>query len=188
MLSPPHSPTPSPRQRPAPRFVWVSTAGALVLLLAGVVSPLASDAGSRQLADQIVLDLQRLRVAVEAYARDTGELPPAVFDLGEGYDGGLSDTTFVPWRLRKTWRGPYLEPRLLPPLPSCFWSLAEPCHMQDGDGDGESDEVWGRLHRGHGTLDAALAQALDERLDDGDPATGVLRVTPAWIWYQLIEG
>ena len=172
---------------PRTSLPWLSAAGVALLAVAGLVAPLSGGARSHAVQDSIVKDLGRLRAAVAAYAHDTGELPPAVFDLEEGYDGGLTDRTFVPWRLRAAWRGPYLEPRLTAPAPACFWSLAEPCCMQDGDGDGQPDELWGRLHRAQGTLDDELALSLDRQLDDGHPDTGVVRITPAWIWCQLIE-
>lgn len=175
------------RRRARPRLIWASVAGVALVAVAGLVAPLPRATRSNAMQAAIVADLGRLRTAVVAYAQDTGELPPAVFDLEEGYDGGLTDRTFVPWRLRAAWRGPYLEPRLTAPAPSCFWSLAEPCLMQDGDRDGQPDELWGRLHRAQGTLDDELALALDRQLDDGDPAAGLVRVTPAWIWCQLIE-
>jgi hypothetical protein len=168
------------------RMKWVALACAALLLSAVLVGQSQADDNNKA-ARAIFAEVKRLRAAVEGYVRDTGELPPAVFDLGAGYDGGLSDVANVPWRLRDAWHGPYLQPRPRPPLSSCFWSLAEPCHMQDGDGDGEADEVWARVHRGEGVLDDQLAALLDAALDDAVSTTGVVRVTPAWVWIQLIE-
>jgi hypothetical protein len=43
------------------------------------------------------------------------------------------------------------------------------------------------VHRGEGVLDDQLAALLDAALDDAVSTTGVVRVTPAWVWIQLIE-
>jgi hypothetical protein len=162
-------------------------AGLLLMLLMGVAMPATGAMAGPELGPRIVHDVQRLRAAVTDYALDTGEFPPAVFDLSEGYDGGLSHVETAPFRVQDAWNGPYLPARMERPTPASFWSLTEQRRELDRDGDGLADEAWARLHRGHGEIDATLAAWCDEVLDDGVPDTGCVRVTPAWVWFHLTE-
>jgi hypothetical protein len=161
--------------------------GVMLVAAMGVVSPASGGMDGADLRARIVRDLLRLRAAVADYSLDTGEAPPAVFDLGGAYAGGLLDADCAPFAVREAWRGPYLPGPMARPTPASFWSLAEPRRQLDRDGDGAEDEVWARLHRGHGEIDDALAAWCDQVLDDGAPGRGAVRVTPAWIWFQLLE-
>jgi hypothetical protein len=175
-----------PRARP-----WIVVALgislALVVFAMGVTAPGAEPPPLPDLRDRIVDDVRRLRAAVTEYSLDTGRFPPAVFDLSEGYDGGLSHVETAPFRVQDAWNGPYLPARMERPTPASFWSLTEQRRELDRDGDGLADEAWARLHRGHGEIDATLAAWCDEVLDDGVPDTGCVRVTPAWVWFHLTE-
>lgn len=183
---------PTPMTLTPPRWralTLLGTGVALTLLLgsSGLLSPGAGAAEARELRAIVLEDRDRLERAVRDFTADTGAFPTAVFDLSEGYDGGLSDPLYVPRTVAAAWAGPYLRPRLARPTRASFWSLAEPCSMQDEDGDGQPDELWGRLHRGYGEVDDALANWLDATLDDGRPEQGLVRVTPTWIWFKLLE-
>lgn len=175
-----------PRARP-----WIVVALgislALVVFAMGVTAPGAEPPPLPDLRDRIVDDVRRLRAAVTEYSLDTGRFPPAVFDLSEGYDGGLSDAEYAPFDVRPDWAGPYLAGPLSRPTPSSFWSLTGPLCQLDRDGDGAEDESWTRLHRGHGEIDPELAAWCDEVLDDGVPDQGAVRITPDWIWFHLLE-
>jgi hypothetical protein len=175
-----------PRLRP---WIVVSLAVSLALLVLamGVVSPASGETSSEALGPRIAHDIQRLRSAIAEYTLDTGELPTAVFDLSEGFDGGLSNPDTAPFRVRDRWDGPYLPGPMQRPTPASFWSLAERRLLLDRDGDGEEDECWIRLHRGHGEIGPSLAAWCDLVLDDGMPSAGAVRVTPAWIWFHLLE-
>lgn len=160
---------------------------AVLVLSAGVIRPSTGDDRQRELRAVLLDDYQRLRSAVHAYAEDTGEFPPPVFDLSGPYDGGLADPIHVPFGVSALWRGPYLDGPIEAPAPGSFWSLATLCHLDDEDGDGQRDEAWARVQRADGSIDDATAAWLDEQLDDGAPARGTVRVTPTWIWLKLAE-
>jgi hypothetical protein len=158
-----------------------------VVVLVGVVEPEVLSGEAQQLREAILEDYYRLEHAVGAYARDTRSLPSRSFDLTEGTASVLTDRTLVPLERHDAWHGPYLSPGLSHPTDQSFWSLAEPQAMEDSDQDGEADEAWGRLHRGYGEIDDVTARWLDQVLDDGDAARGVVRVTDTWVWFQLLE-
>jgi hypothetical protein len=160
---------------------------ALVMLAMGVVAPVSGAAVQAELGARIVRDIQRLRAAVADYALDTGAVPPAVFDLSRGYDGGMTDVDTAPFRVRASWNGPYLPGSMARPTPASFWGLTGRRRQLDRDGDGQDDELWARLHRGHGEIDDSLAAWCDAVLDDGAPDAGAVRVTPDWVWFHLIE-
>jgi hypothetical protein len=162
-------------------------AAALLIVLMGVVEPLGLRASRDDLHAAIIADSYRIEHAVKAYLADNGRLPSAAFDLSEGHDGGLVQRASAPLAHHDTWNGPYLSPPPSRPLERCFWSLAEPQHLQDDDGDGQADEAWSRLHRGYGELDDETAAWLDRTLDDGQPDAGGVRVTPTWIWFKITE-
>jgi len=164
-----------------------AVAVAAVFGLAGVVAPATLVPERTDLRAAILADHARLSAALSGFARDTGVLPKAVFDLTEGYDGGLLDATFVPAAVADAWRGPYIGARPSRPTPASFWSVAEPQLLLDLDRDGEADESCLRLHRGYGEIDDDTAAWLDGVLDDGDPQRGHVRVTPTWIWFRIVE-
>jgi hypothetical protein len=158
-----------------------------LLATMGVLVPRTDRGAGQDLRAAVLQDYYRLEHAVSEYVTDLGEFPAPVFDLTEGFDGGLADALFVPLELRERWHGPYLRSHLGRPTRSSFWSLVEPRVLHDGDRDGEADEAWARLHRGYGELDDATAAWFDEVLDDGVADAGIVRVTPTWIWFQLFE-
>jgi hypothetical protein len=161
----------------------IATLGATM----GVVSPIRDDANQDELRGSLVSDFYRIEHAAEAYVKDTGDFPGPAFDLSGGYDGGLFKRDSAPRRQQAAWKGPYLDPAPARPTRQSFWSLAEPQSLEDADHDGQADELWARLHRGDGELDDGTAAWLDQVLDDGQPGTGKLRVTPTWIWFKLLE-
>ena len=178
--------------RPASRWrmlpVPVLAVGLLALVVSmGLVSPVRHRFSSEDLHKQVVADFYRLQHAVTRYVADTGAFPPAVADLTGGAGGGLSDKTGVPLAQAATWRGPYLSPPLARPARASSWSLAEPCCMNDRDGDGAADELWCHLQRGDGAIDDTSAAWLDRVLDDGVPDRGSVRVTPTQIGFELLE-
>ena len=168
-------------------FPLVFAAAVLTVGTMGVVQPLRKQATDDDLRGAIVSDYYRIEHATLAYVEDNGEYPAAAFDLSDGYDGGLCRRTSAPVRHQKTWSGPYLDALSLRPTPHCFWSLAEPQSLRDADGDGLPDELWTRLNRGYGEIDDETAAWLDRSLDDGRADAGKVRVTPTWIWFELVE-
>jgi hypothetical protein len=106
-----------PRVRPW-LLVSLGISLALVMLAMGVVAPVSGAAVQAELGARIVRDIQRLRAAVADYALDTGEVPPAVFDLSRGYDGGMTDVDTAPFRVRASWNGPYLPGSMARPRPA----------------------------------------------------------------------
>lgn len=178
--------------QPDTRSRWpvvIAAVGALALLTTtmGVVAPIEANADTDELRAGIISDFYRIEHAAQAYVDDAGDFPAPAFDLSEGYDGGLRLRASAPPRQRKAWKGPYLEAPPARPTPQSFWSLSEPQHLQDEDGDSQADELWARLHRGYGELQDSTAAWLDRVLDDGRPDDGKLRVTPTWIWFKLLE-
>ncbi|MGQ0552543.1 MAG: hypothetical protein ACT4PU_04925 [Planctomycetota bacterium] len=153
----------------------------------GLLMPATTTAGEDDLRATILNDLDRLEHAVSEFTVDTGAFPAPVFDLGEGYDGGLSDRSFVPFEAAQRWRGPYLRRSLQSPTRSSYWGLAEPRRLLDEDGDSEADELWARLHRGHGEIDDATASWIDQVLDDGNLTSGRMRATDGFLWFKLLE-
>ncbi len=177
---------------PASRWRMLPVPALAVAFLAlvvsmGLVSPTHERLAAEDLRAQVVSDFYRLQHAASAFAKDNAAFPPAAFDLTGGLDGALTDRSFVPATLAATWKGPYLTPPMGRPTRNGFWSLAEPCCMRDADGDGAADELWARLNRGSGEIDDESAGWLDRVLDDGGDGTGTVRVTPTWIWFQLVE-
>lgn len=159
----------------------------LLLGTMGIVAPIRHRSEADELRSGIVSNFYRLERALVGYVTDNGEFPAAAFDLSGGYDGGLLQRASAPVRHQPTWDGPYLRAAPSRPLPQCFWSLAEPQRLEDEDGDGQADELWVRLHRGYGELDDETAAWLDRVLDDGLPGDGRVRVTPTWLWFEVVE-
>ena len=168
-------------------FPLVFAAAVLTVGTVGVVQPLQEQVTADDLRSAIVSDFYRIEHAALRYVKDNGEYPAAAFDLSDGYDGGLRQKANAPVRHQKTWAGPYLAPLPSRPTSHAFWSLAEPQHLRDADGDGQADELWTRLNRGNGEVDDETATWLDQALDDGRPDAGRVRVTPTWIWFELAE-
>jgi hypothetical protein len=185
MSSPDPFHTPSTWRVLLPAALFLAMLGVVVLV--GVVEPEGLSGRAERLRATVLQDYYQLEHAVDSYVRDTHALPTSTFDLSAGSPGPLSDRQLVPLPQQAAWHGPYLETGLSHPTGASFWSLVDPCLKEDADHDGESDEVWGRLHRGYGEIDDATAQWLDQVLDDGDGACGTVRVTDTWIWFQLLE-
>ena len=163
----------------------VTAAGAVgfLLTLMGVVRTPDGGLSSEELRVAVLQDHFRLQHAAIEYVRDTHALPAPSFDISEGTPSALSDARLVPLAQQDGWHGPYLVPGLDRPTKASFWSLADAGAL----GPAETGAAWGRLHRGYGEIDDETSQYIDQVLDDGDGATGSVRLTDTWIWFKLVE-
>lgn len=170
--------TPKRLPRPIARQA-ISAAVMVVIVTMGLVVPVRDQERREGLVDRIAADATRVADAIAAYRADTGSWPAPAFDLSSGYRGGLVERDFAERDDRERWSGPYLADDLGRPTTNGFWSLAGTAPVAASPGS-----RWMRLHRGFGEIDDDVAAEVDALVDDGSGASGRVRVTPSWIWFE----